>query len=95
MSEPKPRACLSQRLEEGVAAPCTQSSVVSAVAAVGAESEYCKGVKACRAKPGQMAARAPCGPVCPSLLLAGILGQAERASLARLSGFVDRNQKMY
>ena len=41
-----------------VAAPRTEP-MVSAVAAIGAESEYGKGVKARRAKPGHSTARAP------------------------------------
>lgn len=37
-----------------------QAPVVSAEEAIGAESEYIKGVKASRAKPGRPTARAPC-----------------------------------
>ena len=62
-SKPKQRARPRQRLEEGVAAPSAQRHVVSAVAAIGAESEYgnLKGFKAdFRAEPGQMMARSTC-----------------------------------
>lgn len=40
--------------------PAYSPPLVSAIAAIGAESEYIKGVKACRAEPGHSTARAPC-----------------------------------
>ena len=48
-----------RRLSSGFAAPHT-APMVSAVVAVGAESEYGKGVKACRAEPAHSTARLPC-----------------------------------
>ena len=57
-SKPKPRALLRQSLVEGVAAPCTQCPVVSAVAAIGAESEYCivraRGSRRAEPDPGRL-----------------------------------------